>query len=353
MTTTSHDRGLASRVERIYLAALRVLTLAVASICLLGALGLAVDGGRRLLTPTTVKPELVTVSAEDALAPLVHADAQDKTRRDTIGGVSAAAKTQHAAFIGGLFDNYYQAYRQFAAAYNKPEDKLISRAELADLLGYTADAIDAPETVSSDRADNLAARDPEVAAQDAISKALGRSSRLFQTDSSFAQTQIDVIAKALADERLKSKASKYKMAQKTAQACSTVYQMRNVWDSNSTACDDWYYRPYGCAVRRSVPVEKCVPAYPEGVESPLETFVRLDEAYRLAWASKTSSARAAAEVKAAERQDVRAGAPAAFLLALQIFGGFLVVMFMFLLIAIERHLRSLAAARPAAEARTP
>ncbi|MET3528087.1 hypothetical protein [Phenylobacterium koreense] len=345
MTAKPSESGLASRVERVYLAMLRVLTLVVASICILGALLLALDGGRRLLMSTDVVPEPVAISTEDALGPLVRAAGEEKVGGGASGvEASSAAKAKHAAFMKGAFATYYETYRRFALASNKPEDKLLSPAELASALGYSAEALDA-EPAPSEHADDPDA--PANLAQDAISEALARTSLLFQTDETFSTRQIEVVRNALADPRLVAKAAKYKAAQKTAQSCSTVYQVRSVWDSNSTACAEWYYRPYGCPVRRSVPVEQCVPAYPEDVESPLETFAKLDESYRLAWSSKTTSAQSAADTKAAEKREVKAGAPAAFVLALQIFGGFLVVMFMFLLIAIERHLRRLASTRPA------
>jgi hypothetical protein len=328
MTFTNRASAATARLERIYLAALRIIVLLFATICILAAGYFAVDGLRRSLTSTHVEPEPVAVSTEEALKPLMQGDQPAKTEGSTpANGPSAAAKTAHETFLNGTFVPYYEAYRAMAAAYNKPEDTILSKADLADRLGYTAAAIDSYEVGDSP-----------------VEQGLAKTARLFQTDSAYAGPQINVITDALKDPRLLRKAMQYKAAQKTAQACSTAYVVRSVWDPNSTACVGWYEEPYGCSVRRQVPVEQCVPAYPEGIRSPLETIIRLDAAYRLSWADKINSADEAAAAKSTERQAVKAKAPGMLLLALQVFGVFLAVMFMFLLVAVERHLRRLSRA---------
>lgn len=108
------------------------------------------------------------------------------------------------------------------------------------------------------------------------------------------------------------------------------------------ACSNWWQQPYGCQVRRSVPVQQCHAAYPQGIQSPLTTVERLDGSYRLAWIDKTNGSEATAAAKRAVREATKAAAPGKFSLALRVFAGFLLVMFMFLLIAVERHLRRLA-----------
>ncbi|RYG75345.1 MAG: hypothetical protein EON59_18325 [Alphaproteobacteria bacterium] len=134
----------------------------------------------------------------------------------------------------------------------------------------------------------------------------------------------------------------YKAAEKTAQSCSTQYERRTVWDSYSTACSDWFYQPYGCNVTRSVPVQRCVAAYPEGIVSPTVAFGRADDAFRTIWAQRADQNAQVAQDERLSRQITRSQIGPRLMLALRIIGGFLIVMFFFLLIAVERHLRKVA-----------
>ncbi len=354
MTTGTGAKVFALKLERTYLAALRVLILVFATICLLGAGAFVIDGIRRALLPTEVKAAPVAVSAQEAVAPIVRSPTDDKASTSEAGyGVSAEAKAAHAAFMKGPFESYYQAYRKLAQTYNKPEDQVHDKRALAERLGYTPDALDAapngaaPQESGTDAASIAAAAAADAAAaaanaagiSSAYEESMLRTSAQFQRDADYAKAQTDVVAKALADPRLIERANKYKAAQKTAQACSTVHRMRTVWDPNSTGCEDWFYRPYGCSVRRAVPVEECVPAYPEGIESPIETFARLDESYRMQWFGKMAASQGKAASEEALKKAIKAEAPMSLWNGLRVFGAFLVVMFMFLLIAIERHLR--------------
>lgn len=342
MTKNHPAESVSDRLERTYLGLLRALTLVVATICIVGAAIFALDGVRRLVTPTEVKPEAVAVSPEEALGPVVQTGAARKdAAQDEAKAIPAEVRNAHAAFLKGPFEPYYQQYRRLALAYNKPEDQVLTKPQLAEQLGYTVQALAGEyDTQPAD-----AAGTPEDAATGAMIAGLVRTSKLFQNNAVYAEAQTVAVTKALADPRLVSKARGYKAAEKTAQACRTEYEMRTVWDSSSMACRDWYYEPYGCSVRRPTPVQKCEPAYPEGIKSPLQLFAQVDEGYRLAWSSKTSEAEATAAAQTAEKELVKAGAPASLLLALQVGGAFLVVMFLFLLIAVERHLRRVAQRR--------
>lgn len=342
MSKTDRAESVADRLERTYLGLLRALTLVVATICIIGAAIFALDGARRLLTPTEVKPEAVAVTPEEALGPIVETGAARKdAAQDQVTAIPAEIRNAHAAFIEGTFEPYYQQYRRLALAYNKPEDQILAKPDLAKHLGYTVEAL--AGEYDTQKAD--AGASPEDAAAGAMISGLVRTSKQFQTNSAYAEAQAAAVAKALADPRLVGKARGYKSAEKTAQACHTEYEMRTVWDSTSMACRDWYYQPYGCSVRRPMPLQKCEPAYPEGIKSPLQLFAQVDEGYRLAWSSKTSAAEAAAAAESAEKELFKAGAPASLMLALQVGGAFLVVMFLFLLIAVERHLRRVAQRR--------
>lgn len=340
MVETARATAVADRLERYYLALLRGLTLVIATICILGAIGFGLDGVRRALTQTDIKPEPVAVSSEEALGSILRTDAAGKDAAKAEGAqISAEDKKVYATFFSGPFEQYYQAYRKLAAGYNKPEDTILPKAKLAEQLGYTVEILGEPDPIAPTVGE---ASDPETAAAEATGRAYVSTAKLFIRDPAYAKAQVEAVIKAVSDKRLAGKAQSYKAAQKTAQACHTEYVARSVWDPNSMACRDWYLEPYGCSVRRQMPVDKCEPAYPEGIKSPLALFSQIDESYRLTWNAKTEEAGRAAQAKSDERQAIKAGASGSWMLALQIGGAFALIMFLFLLIAVERHLRRLA-----------
>jgi len=100
-------------------------------------------------------------------------------------------------------------------------------------------------------------------------------------------------------------------------------------------------------------VERCVPAYPEGIVSPRVAFGRADEEFSRLWSQQSEQVRAEARATRDGRVATRAQIGPNLVLALQILGAFLVVMFFFLMVAIERHLRTGAKATPADPATPP
>lgn len=120
-------------------------------------------------------------------------------------------------------------------------------------------------------------------------------------------------------------------------------------------CSDWYVSPYGCPATRpvEVPYTETVTKlqYPAGTQSHTQIFKAFQDKYfQLLDERRQANATQAQE----EREGILAGVAEgqlSLLTALQIVGGFLALMFFFLLIAIERHQRKLAEAK--LEADTP
>lgn len=300
------------RIEDIYLTILRVAVLAVATICLCAAVYFAADALWRVAVSTKVETEPTTVSGAEVASKM--RDAPDADRTSDGPAIPASVRTRHQQFVKDVFPAYYAIYRQASESYKKPEDKTLSSEQLLDALGY-------------DLGTYAAGQDP--------------TTRLFVEDENYrAQIKTSVTA-ALAGADAVRLLREYKAAEKTAQSCSTAYERRRVWDSYSTACRGWYYEPYGCEVTRSVPVERCVPAYPDGIVSPAVAFGRADEAFRALWLEKFDKNASDAATKVSEREATRAQIGPKLLTALQIAIGFLVVMLFFLIVAIERHLRRL------------
>lgn len=306
------------RIERVYLASLRVAILGVATLCLLGAIFFGANALWRVFVSTQVEESPVEVTGAQVAAELKKA-APEQAGRDQSDEIPSAVRQAHARWARDVFPQYYAVYRTASQAYKKPEDETLSSQQLMDALGY----------------------DLESYAGDA-----GKA-QWFVNSTNYQQQALAAVTAAMQDPAVVSQLTEYKAAEKTAQSCSTTYQRRSVWDAYSTACYNWYVYPQGCQVTRSVPVERCVPAYPEGIVSPRVAFGRADEEFFRLWSQQSEQVRAEARATRDGREATRAQIGPNLILALQILGAFLVVMFFFLMVAIERHLRASVTPSPA------
>lgn len=306
----------ADRLESVYLAALRIVVLVLATLALLVALYIAGDGLRSLMTSTDVEAEPVSVSAAELTrAVAAKKDASDATDSATTV-VSDAAKKEQTAFLNGPFAPYYRLYVASAKRFNKPEDTVLSASDLADKLGYgIADRASSPDATT----------------------------HLFAADAAYRQQIIDAVKTAAAEPAQLRQLERYRSAQKTDKACRTVYELRRGWDSYSTGCDGWWQAPTGCPVVRQMPVEKCEPAYPADITSPVQAFANLDRGFREIWKSKVAASNDKAFDEEEKRSALKATGIPKLTRALVLLGLFLGVMFLFLVIAMERHLRKLKA----------
>lgn len=311
------------RIEIAYLNALRIGVLGVATICLVIATYFAVDAAWRIFVSTKVPVEPTTVSAAEVVVALKKPEVTQSLRGDNT--IPDGVKLAHAKFVNGAFTTYYAVYKKAADAYKKPDDKLLNRDDLLEYLGY-------------DLGTYAGGTDLSV--------------KMFVESADYQSQALSAINGTMSDAAVVSQLKEYKSAQKTARQCSTVYEPRSVWDYNSTACYNWYLEPRGCSVNRNVPVERCVPAYPAGIVSPLTAFKRADAFFAETWIDRSSRNAARARSEEADRQALRDGMAPRLLMALKVIAGFLVIMFFFLLVAIERHLRDVAkrqAVRPGAD----
>lgn len=299
------------RIERVYLASLRVAILGVATLCLLGAVFFGANALWRVFVSTDVEESPVEVTGAQVAAELKKA-APEQSGRDRSNEIPSAVRQAHARWARDVFPQYYAVYRTASQTYKKPEDETLSSQQLMDALGYDLDSY---------------AGDADKA-------------QWFVNGATYQQQALAAVTAAMRDPAVVSQLTEYKAAEKTAQSCSTTYQRRRVWDSYSTACHNWYEYPQGCEVTRSVPVERCVPAYPEGIVSPRVAFGRADEEFFRLWSQQSQQVRAEAQATRDGREATRAQIGPSVMLALQILGAFLVVMFFFLMVAIERHLRA-------------
>lgn len=309
----------ADRLENIYLAALRIVVLVLATLALLVAIWIAGDGVRSLLVSTDVERDTVSVSAEE-LAAAVNSKRQASEDAEAAAvELPEALRKEHDAFLKGPFAGYHRLYVASARRFNKTEDKVLSAPELAEALGYSV--LD----FSSDD-------DPTV--------------KLFANDRTYRTQLIAAVQAAAAEPAQTRQLERYKTAQKTDKACRTVTESRRGWDSYSTACDGWWESPIGCPVMRQVPVERCEPAYPADITSPVQAFANLDRGFREIWKQKAAEATERQQAEEARRYGLKASGVPKLTKALILLGLFLGVMFLFLVVAMERHLRKLKLARP-------
>jgi hypothetical protein len=308
----------ADRLETIYLAALRIMVLVIATLALLVAIWIAGDGARSLLTPTAVKAKPVAVTGTEVLQ--AGRDKQAVAPGDTAAApaVPKEVRARHDAFMKGAFETYYRLYAGTASVYRKPEDKVLTKAELAARLGYDLD--------SYAWGDDL-------------------TTNLFVTDASYADPLLAAARQAVADAGYRSQLIKYKSAEKTAKACRTEQRRQRGWSAYSTSCDAWWQAPIGCPVIVEVPHEVCEPAYPDNIVSPDKAFFEFDRGYRDLWTRKTAEAEKARAAEEGKRLALKASGLPKLTKAMMLLGGFLAIMFLFIVIAVERHLRRLRAQR--------
>ena len=313
----TRQKTLSTKIEITYLATLRIVILIVATLIVGLTIYLVGDGGRKFATSTEVAPKPVSVDTQQVLA----AVAAQKKAAEADGTPTSApdgeAQKFKAFLASGNFNSYYSSYTALARRFNKPEDGILTRDAFAAYLGYTVDAYRAGE-------------------DDTV--------RRFVDDAAYSAQLISVAALLTGDNRVASQLRQYQTAQKTAQSCSTAYEPRRVWDSSSTSCDGWWQSPVGCSVIREMPVQKCVAAYPAGITSPLDAFTQMDRGFRVLWAAQAEKSQNDAAAERAKREATKADAIPTLMRAAYVFGAFLFIMFLFLVVAIERHLRGLATA---------
>jgi hypothetical protein len=309
-------RVLGRSIEIGYLSTLRIVVLVVATVFVIAAAVMLFNGLLKLSTSTAVKEAPVAISPAEVISGVA-------TKKDINSPASSAEATRLAGekkafdrWMAEVFSKYYAPYRQLAIKYNKSDDAILTPETLASSLGYSLDALQAGEDKSVFR---------------------------FVNDANYATQIIETANGLTVDARVNKQLQQYRSAQKTAQTCSTDFVSRRMWDSNSVLCANWYEDPVGCSVVREVPVQRCVASYPEGITSPAQAFAQMDQGFKMLWESRQSTVAEEAATKRAALETKKASAGPTLLQALSAFGAFLAIMFLFLIVAIERHLRRLAA----------
>ncbi|MEN3748150.1 hypothetical protein TPR58_13320 [Sphingomonas sp. HF-S3] len=313
------------RIEAIYLRVLRAIVLIIATLLLIYVAYLGVTGLYALSrSPDSVQETAATVAANE----IVDAEEAEVRREATRTPV---ANAEHQKFFSDFVSRYYALFRGKFEPYRQPTDKVLTRDEFDD---------------------NFVQSELRLAA-------VTDGSRLFDQDKADLEALLATMTAAAAEPKATVRLQRYKTAKKVAakrEVRKTRTAYRSGWNSYSTACEDWYYSPMGCAERRAVEVPYTdtitVMEFPKGTQSHAQIFRAMQDQYFSLLESRRSANATDAEN---QRMEILIGKDQAwtdFGRAVQIFGGFVILMFFFLLIAIERHQRHISAALPG-ETRQP
>ena len=305
------------RAEGFYLRVLRAVILVIATLLLVYAAWLAISSLYRISrSPDSVVEAQATVSPDE----LTDAEMPAPSTPTGVTGKPATNSAYQQNYVN-FADRYYALYRNNFEPYRQAQDKQLTRAEFDGAFLNTAARLEA----------------------------VSKGDVNFEDDRADLETLLNVMAEAASKPATIERLRRYKSARKVpvsrhVERSRVSYQVG--WDSSSTACPDWYNSPIGCSVRR--PVESTYTEtvntmeFPKGTQSHTQIFKAFQDRFFMLLQDRRETNASKAE---RERQGILAGITYGHLslyIALQILGGFLILMFFFLLIAIERHQRGVA-----------
>jgi hypothetical protein len=312
--------GFLDRAEDAYLRLLRAFILVLATLLVLYAAFLAVISLYKIVqSPDSVTENVATVTPQEVAA------ARPSTNQalDTDAPRQPRINPAHRRAYDELLGRYHHLFQTRFEPFRQRGDAQMNRAQFDENFL------------------NVRAR----------LEAIGRGEVNFDADVQDLRSLVDVMTRTAELPETQQKLQRYKDARKV-QVCRNVQRTRTnyrtVWNRYSLSCPNWYY-DNGCEERRAVrepyTARECSMQFPEGTQSHAALFRAFqDEYFRLLTDRRSASA---AEAQAA-RQAIADGNEQGrrdLWTALLIVGSFLVLMFFFLLIAIERHQRRLAEER--------
>lgn len=308
----------AERAERRYLTILRYTILALATGAIFIAAGLLAWGAIKQIGSTRVTPDSITVSPDD-VSPDRPAAADDARPTDV--------QPKSLALDRAIRDRTIAVYRSAFKHYER-SGKSITDVELIALVW------------PQERLQQYAAlSDPLLA--DSGQKPLGDSKAIgFEA--------LTVVEKATRTNTFKQSLSAYRDARQT-RVCTDQFKSRSrtvrTWDPYAMSCPGWYDSPVGCASQQTVEepyVENvCQMKFPENLENPAQAFGAAVGRYADMARTKAAQSRIAAGEESARIMARKLSGRDNIFSSFWIFGGFLAIMLLYLLIAMERHHRLL------------
>jgi hypothetical protein len=323
-TKLSHRLGpILDRTEQVYLRLLRATILVIATGLIVYAAILAATSLFKIVrSPDSVVEETASV-APDEITNASLSQPQVPAAPDS----PRTSPAQRQAY-DQLLNRYYGLFRSRFENYRQNDDHPLSRDEFDDRFIQVQTRLNA----------------------------IGRGQLDFATDTADLDSLVRVMSDAAQLPAAQQRLSRYRAARRV-QVCQNVERTRTQiemrWNPYGTSCLAWYENG-GCSEPRTVTVpytaRECSMRFPEGTQSHVQIFRAFQDRYFGLLAERRSANAARAQ---ASRDDIAAGNVAGhqgLWTTLLVLGGFLVLMFFFLLIAIERHQRRLSGVQVAEEA---
>jgi len=299
-----------NRAERIYLAVLRALALIFATLLLLYAAWLGASGLYKVSKDAeSVKEATAAVTAEDLTAiDLKSAEAAPQ-------GKSPDPAKQQRAYYEDFNKRYLALYRSKFEPFLQQNDARASEKDFESRFLQIGDRLEA----------------------------IKEGNLIFDADKADLEALLKVMTEAAAAKVSQDRLRTYKTARKTS-VSRTVTDMRterycSEYGYFIDMCIDWSTRQV--PVRRTVTEVKL----PEGVVSPRDLFSAYHDKYVTTLGDRRRENAVAAEKARADILEDNAAGAQSLWTATQIVGLFIVLMFLFLLIALERHQRKIAQAQ--------
>ncbi|UIP06334.1 hypothetical protein LY632_11625 [Erythrobacter sp. SDW2] len=309
--------GPAQKVEARYLSALRYCMLAGATLLLVGATIYLAIGLFKQIGSSEITPEPVTIAVSD-IAP---------SPSEEQPAAEAAADGEYKGPDKDLRARTLAVYRASFAKFERKGEAAKDEAVI--------DAVWPEERYAA--FEQLPASD--------IVDSLGTP---FEGAADLREHSITLAGKSVAEAGMSKALQSYRDAKKV-RVCRDVTRQRkrevSYWNSNSTSCYMWYTYPYGCSDTRTVSEPYtdtvCEMRFPDDLESPAEAMGTAVENYLMVAARKIDTAGYDAEEKRSEILASKVEGRAQISDAGKLFLAFLGVMFLYLLVVMERHHRAL------------
>jgi hypothetical protein len=308
--------GLAlDRAEAAYLKVLRAAILIIATGLLLYAAWLGIwSMGKIIKSPSSVVEQPAGVAADE----LTDAEMAVRSASAALPGgpkFDPVQQRYYDSFVRRYFDLYSTRFEPF----RQKDDKPMSRDQFDDAFVKSNERL----------------------------QASAKGQLNFDEDRADLESALTVMTEAASKPQTRQRLQRYKAAKKISVAKKvqrTRTEMREGWNPYGYSCENWYENG-GCPTIRAVevPYTETVQTlqFPENTQTHAQIFRAFQDRFFSLLHERRERNRAEAERKREEISFGNLMGKVTLWTALQILAGFLVLMFFFLLIAIERHQRKM------------
>jgi hypothetical protein len=304
-------REILNKLERIYLSAIRAIALVAATVLVIYAVWLAASGLYKVSRDaSSVKEEPAVVSPEEVTA----IDLREVTNSAAQPATDPAAAEKR--FYADFGKRYYDVFKAKFEPFKKPDDQVLSQKAFDERYLHTSDRLEA----------------------------INEGNANFSQDSADLESLLTTMKAAAADQKTVDRLKAYRVSKK-------IPVTRTETGTRSERYCYYYSDYFGqCGVwdTRTVPYTRKVQdmKLPAGIVSHTDLFGAYQDAYLSKLATKRQANEAAADRERGEIAADNVTGQARLWSALTVVGGFVTLMFLFLLIALERHQRRIAASVP-------